>query len=248
MTKHNLVIIHSFPTNSLILAGLHDFLSDTFNVYPIDLPGFIYDKEPFSKISFEMYRNYVEQEIDRLRLNSYILSGVSFGFAVANYCRVDDQCKGFLALEPYINKKYLRMDNKAIFFMKGLLSFISKTRAHDRVYNGKLFQRFLYGQTPSKHVDIMKKNVDGFTFFETAKMLLNHSEEINFKSKPHALIINEQDETIDGMATKALFQDLDDVLILDTTCPHYPKSLTKRYFRQHISPKQIQQVVGFFSR
>lgn len=36
MKKENLVLLHSFPTNSILLSGYIEYLSDYF----IDLPGF----------------------------------------------------------------------------------------------------------------------------------------------------------------------------------------------------------------
>src|SRR5262245_1413182 len=36
MTKEKLILVHSFPTNSILLSGLTDYLSDYLEVYWID--------------------------------------------------------------------------------------------------------------------------------------------------------------------------------------------------------------------
>lgn len=73
--KQNLVLIHSFPTNSIILKGLNNFLSNYINVYFIDLPGFNNNYDKKFKISFENYANCVQLEIDKLKLNTYWVGG-----------------------------------------------------------------------------------------------------------------------------------------------------------------------------
>ena len=139
MQKQNLIIIHSFPSNSIILKGFYDFLSDFFNVYPIDLPGFTSDEKPLAKINFQGYRQHVEKEIAHLNLKSYFLGGISFGFAIANACQVDDQCKGFLAIAPYLNNDYIVPNKSGFAVMKRLLFFLSRLRLYKPIYHTKYF-------------------------------------------------------------------------------------------------------------
>src|SRR5262245_44001214 len=101
MTKENLILIHSFPTNSLLLQGFIEYLNDYVNVYPIDLPGFTQSGPALAKISLNQYTQFVERCIQALAVESYWLGGVSFGFAVVNGVQPDLRCKGFMAIEPY---------------------------------------------------------------------------------------------------------------------------------------------------
>lgn len=78
MSKNNLVLVHSFPTNSTLLNGFTEFLEDFFNVYFIDLPGFNIDVSPMKDISFDNYSKFVENKIKQLQLDNYFLGGVSF--------------------------------------------------------------------------------------------------------------------------------------------------------------------------
>ncbi|MEM7361394.1 MAG: hypothetical protein AAF335_00040 [Bacteroidota bacterium] len=245
MNKQNLVIIHSFPSNSLLLQGLYTFLSDFFTVYPIDLPGFISQKKRLKKISFEGYVNHIQKELNTLSLDSYILGGVSFGFSVVNGCQVDDRCKGFLALAPFINRHYIRDDTYSYDFLKKLLRFVTTLRLHKPVYHARYFKRFLHKQAPPKHVRLMQENIDPYTFFETAKMLIKYRKEPVFHNKPYVLVINEEDTTISAPKTIKLFEKLDNVLIVKTTSEHHPGEISKEYFKQHIKPSDIMQLVHF---
>jgi len=83
--KENLVLVNAFLTNSLVLRGLIDYLGKYFRVHFIDLPGFIRDIPPLSEISLENYASYVRRRIDELDLDSYLLGGISFGFAVVSH-------------------------------------------------------------------------------------------------------------------------------------------------------------------
>ena len=83
MQKPDLVIIHSFPSNTRLWRGFYELLGDFFTVHPIDLPGFTPEKKPLKTISLRAYATHVEQEIERLQLASYLLAGISFGFSIA---------------------------------------------------------------------------------------------------------------------------------------------------------------------
>ncbi len=244
MQKQNLIIIHSFPSNSIILKGFYDFLSDFFNVYPIDLPGFTPDKKPLAKMNFEGYRQYLEEEIARLNLERYFLGGISFGFAIANACRVDNRCRGFLAISPYLNNDYIVPNKSGIIVMKRLLFFPSRLRLLYRfIYHTRYFRHFLCRYLPSGRVDIMQKTVDGNAFFETAEILINHNEVPKFHDKPYVLLINEQDTTILASKVIELFETLDHALIVKTTIEHNPKDISKAYFKKHVPKGDIEKMV-----
>ena len=73
MTTENLVLVHSFPTNSILLKGLVEFLNDHFNLYFIDLPGFTQKSPPIQQITIDNYSAYVEKYINNLKIDHYIL-------------------------------------------------------------------------------------------------------------------------------------------------------------------------------
>ena len=125
MVKENIILVHSFPTNSKILNGFKEYLDDYFNVYFIDMPGFVLEKKPLAKISIENFSEYLDEEIGRLGLKSYFLGGISFGFLVVNGVKVDSKCKGILAMEPYLNSKMLKMNSGSRLKLLALINFIN---------------------------------------------------------------------------------------------------------------------------
>ncbi len=107
--RENLVLVNAFYTNSAILQGLIDFLSDTFNVYFIDLPGFAADVPPLEDISVEGFAHYVRRRIDGFGLEHFVLGGISFGFLVANRVPLNGECRGILGITPYLDRKSLKL-------------------------------------------------------------------------------------------------------------------------------------------
>src|SRR6266496_3587000 len=108
MMKHNLVLVHSFPTNSILLRGLIEYLSDYFNVHFVDLPGFTKGTTPLPHITLSGYSAFLEEKINELGLETYLVAGISFGFAVVNKAKHSNKCLGILAIEPYIGTKSLQ--------------------------------------------------------------------------------------------------------------------------------------------
>jgi hypothetical protein len=253
MTKENLIIVHSFPTNSILLKGLNDFLKDYFKVYLIDLPGFNTTVPPLKKINFKNYSNFVNDYINKLKLKNYYLGGISFGFSVINNCQINDKCKGFFAIEPFINVNYLK--NKIVLkqFIKYQLSLITIFKIHNLVYNSKIFrfilikffQKIFLLKNPKYIIDIIIKTIDGYTFFKTAILILNYKDKPKFHNKPYILIINEKDKLICSAKINNLFGSLKKVLIIKTTSKHYPEKITKEYFQKHINSNNIKKIMKF---
>lgn len=244
MAKQNLVIVHSFPTNSILLEGLYAFLADHFTVYPVDLPGFLPHKKPLKEISFDNYARHVEEQIDQWNLKHYLLGGVSFGFTVVNHCQADERCKGFIALEPFINKHYLKKQF-ANLWLQPMLACVNRLNMHERFYYSKLFQRYLHANAPSHRITLMQKTIDPYTFFETTRMLLHYEEEPTFHDKPYAVVINDKDNTICGSKTINLFKSLDRALIIKTTLEHHPANPSKQYFQRKIKRADIENIIRF---
>ena len=245
MLKQNLVIVHSFPANSYLLEGLYAFLSDYFNVYAVDLPGFTPHTKPLKEVSFDNYARHVEAEIDRLKLKDYILGGISFGFSVVNHCQDDDRCKGFLALEPFINKHYIRADLKPVKLMQAILAFVTTLRIHQQTYRSHYFKRFVLSQSPNVKFDMVQRTVDPYAFFETGKMLLHHHAQPSFHNKPYILVINDEDTAVCGPKIIKLFESLNRSLIVKTTVEHHPSDTSKAYFQKHINPADIEKMLHF---
>jgi pimeloyl-ACP methyl ester carboxylesterase len=248
--KQNLVIVHSFPTNSLILKGFYDFLRDYFAVYPIDLPGFIRGTKPLKNIELENYAQYVKKEIKKLKLESYWIAGVSFGFVVVNLVKDKKHCKGILAIEPYLGTASLNLSisQKMLFVM--MISVLRFFNIFYRAWHSEFFQgKFLFGSSANINEKIKKylNEIDARTFFETAKILLvNKNHGCFLKSCPYVLVINKHDGSVLADRIIRKFKaEAPNLSIIHTTAAHFPKDMSKAYFRKNIQKGEIKKMLEF---
>jgi pimeloyl-ACP methyl ester carboxylesterase len=248
--KQNLVIVHSFPTNSLILKGFYDFLRDYFNVYPIDLPGFIKEIKPMKTIELENYAQYVKKEIKKLKLESYWIAGVSFGFVVVNLVKDKKHCKGILAIEPYLGTASLNLSisQKVLFVL--MISVLRFFNVFYRAWHSPYFQkRFLFGSSARVNDKIKGylNEIDARTFFETAKILLiNKNHGCFLKNCPYILVINKHDGSV--LADQIIHKfktEARNLSIIHTSAAHFPKDMSKKYFRKNIQKGEIEKMLEF---
>ena len=183
--------------------------------------------------------------LDFFTFQEYILGGVSFGFTVANHCQIDQSCKGFLALEPFINRHYISDHVKYKKLMEISLDYLISMGMYERIYHSQYFKKFMLSGSPNMRFDTIRNTVDAYTFFQTAKLLLHHDTPPTFHERPYVLVINEQDKTVCGPKIIKLFQGLERALIIKTTAEHYPRDLSKAYFKQHIKLADIEKIVQF---
>lgn len=251
MKKHNLVILHSFPTNSVILSGFYEFLADYFNVYPIDLPGFVKGSKPLEEATIENCSKHILKEIAGLHLKEYWIAGVSFGFYVANMVTEDKKCKGFLAIEPFIGASGLKMSKIKTFFFESLLCMINVLNVCYSVWENKFLHNHLFSKGCGSSIavlNLMKQHVDPTTFFKIALEILR-TKEVVFQNKPYVLIINPNDETVDARPITKKFGELGNrCYTAITTSDHFPEEISKRYFRKHVPEHEIGNILTFMSR
>jgi hypothetical protein len=245
MNKQNLVFIHSFPTNSILLKGLIDYLSDYFKIYIIDLPGFVPNIKPLEKVSLKNYAIYVKERIKGFHLDEYWLGGVSFGFLVANEAATD--CKGILAIEPYLNSEDLKLSffNRLILLMK--INFICSFNLSQKLWASKYFKKMMMSQNlPENIIDTTLNTLDAKTFFYTARYIFSRRKKIQFKDLPYILVINQHDEIISAQKTIEQFEKgAKKLLLVNTTSAHYPKDISKEYFKKHIALQEIKRMLKF---
>ncbi|MFZ2188938.1 MAG: hypothetical protein WAV73_05260 [Candidatus Moraniibacteriota bacterium] len=248
--KQNLVIVHSFPTNSLILKGFYDFLRDYFNVYPIDLPGFTKEIKPMKNIELEGYARYVKKEIKKLKLENYWIAGVSFGFVVVNLVKDKKHCRGILAIEPYLGSASLNLSAKQKIFFMLMISVLRFFNVFYRAWHSPYFQkRFLFGSSARVNDKIKEylNEIDARTFFETAKILLiNKNHGCFLKNCPYILVINKHDGSVLADRIIHKFQtEASNLLITHTTAAHFPKDMSKKYFLNNIRKGEIEKMLEF---
>lgn len=250
--KPNLVIVHSFPTNSILLKGFYDFLSDYFIVYPIDLPGFVKSEKPLEKISIKQYAQFVSDEIKKIGLDEYWVSGISFGFVIVNSLIPDQKRKGKIAIEPYLGAKNLKMPfwKKMVFVL--FVQTLWAMNGFYRAWRNHFVQKYLFLGSSARfdeRIRIMVEEIDARTFFLTGKIaLLNNKYGCSLTDEPYVLVVNKEDRTIrvddiiDNFTSHAT-----DLLISYTTADHYPKTISKEYFAEHIKAEEVKRILDFIS-
>lgn len=252
--KPHLVLVHSFPTNSILLRGLEEFLSDFFIVHFIDLPGFTKDSKPLEKISIDEFSHYLDQQIERITVNEYVVGGISFGFLIATNAHLDRRCRAILAIEPYINATFLRFSfwerqkYRLTFLCIQILGWF---HAIQFLWKSKLFELYLRDLTgyTNERVRLMLDCFDPHTFFSVAKLLTTSSKEPRLHALPYFLIGNHTDRTVDFSRTIDFFRErVKNFSFLPVSIEHYPKDLSRSYFQSHIPVTSIQEILSFLNK
>ena len=250
MKKENLVLLHSFPTNSILLSGYIEYLSDYFNVYFIDLPGFTKAAPPLERITFEGYCDFVQRKIKELNLDSYLVEGISFGFAIINQLNHDEKCKGIIAVEPFIGSGSLKINTMT----KGLYLFLIQTICSLRLYSHFWGNQLLVKCLPKlmghpvETMSIIFEQIDSRVFFETANMILKDYNMYQFHDLPYVLIANKHDRTVNfDYVYEILSRNVTKLLVINTEIDHYPRDTSKAYFKNRAPEEIIREIKEFFA-
>lgn len=246
MSKSNLVLVHSFPTNSILLKGLIEYLSDHFTVYFVDLPGFTNEVPPLKRVSIDSYASFLSSKISNLNLSEYFLGGISFGFLVVNYLPPTPECKGILAMEPFLGNSSIRMNWFNRYIVLVVIFVILFFRAESLIWRSRWLRKRISSDGTSEALDLVIKEVDPKTFFSTALLLLNWNKSVVFHDIRYVLSINLNDSTIDAEHVMNIFKKgTVNLLISSNSVEHYPKTITKEYFASHIPLHEVGRIKQF---
>lgn len=248
--KEHLVLVNSFYTNSVLLRGFVDYLSDHFHVHFIDLPGFALNAPPAKDVSLESFCRYVEDKIAVLGLEEYILAGISFGYTIVSRLRRDPRCKGVVAVFPFLGKKSLNLKRKKKAFYILVVNFFEAFGLSGRVWRTRLLRKFAfwYSSYPPERVRIILDHMDGRTFFAVSRIILRRRHEARFQDRPHVLILNPGDHTIRYDYTlRAFSENVRDLFVLHTGLDHYPVHTDKDHFRGHFREEDLRRIVDFLN-
>ena len=245
------MLVHSFPTNSVLLHGLEEFFADFFTVHFIDLPGF-HKNNPQHRgpVTLKKFSNYFDQKIAELDADEYIVGGISFGFLVINNAKLDKRCKAILAMEPFVNIECLNISfwtQKKYLFIATLLRLVTFFKMEKVVWNSNYFNKYLQKELdyPKERVDTMIEHFGPKTFFSVINLLLSYRKNPKFHNLPHFLIGNFADKTINFDKVVEIFiKNLSELHIASEPIDHYPKDLTKSYFKTRIPNEHIQRVLA----
>lgn len=247
--KDNLVLVNAFLTNSLILRGLTDYLERFFTVHFIDLPGFTRDVPPLAEISLDNYAGYVRQRIENLGLASFLLGGISFGFAVINQLPPDNRCRGVVAIAPYLNARWLNLSplKKSTYAL--LVRIALALDLPTKVWTHPVFHRVFhwYSDYPGDRIDTLLDQMEGRTFFETARIILSHRQPCRFHNQPYVLILSQTDKTVkNNPLLKAFRENIERLKVVQAGIDHYPVEISPDYFESRFPQEEIMDIIGFF--
>ena len=248
--KENLVLVNAFLTNSLVLRGLIDYLSRFFRVHFIDLPGFIKDVPPLDEVTLENYADYVRRRLDVLRLDSYLLGGISFGFAVISHLPPDRRCRGVVAITPYLNARWLNLNPLKKSTYAFLVRLALALDISGKVWNHRFFQRVFhwYSDYPPERIDTLLSHMEARTFFETARIILSHCGPCRFQDRPHVLILSQLDRTIKNTPLLKFFQEnVSRLKVVHVGIDHYPSEVSEDYFRDRFPQDDVREIICFFN-
>ncbi len=249
--KPHLILVHSFPTNSVLLHGLEEFLADFFTVHFIDLPGFHKNSPPLEgKITLKKFSKYLDQQIAALNVAEYIVGGISFGFLVVNNAKLDNRCKAILAMEPFVNTKCLNisiLNQQKYLTISTLLKLASTLGLEKQIWESSKFNKYLQKESDysKERVCTIINQIDCRTFFAVTGLLMTYKKNPKFHNLPHFLIGNFADKTINfDKVVEVFIKNLHELHIASEPIDHYPKDLTKSYFKTRIPEEHIHRMLA----
>ncbi len=251
MEKPNLVLVHSFPTNSILLHGLGEFLEDYFTVHFVDLPGFHKDVPALEgDITIKKFSDYLDEKIQGLNIGEYVIGGISFGFLVVNNAKLDKRCKAILAIEPFINSQCLNISfwtQKKYIIISLILQLLHTLKLERNIWKASWFSKFLQEEAgcSKDSMDLIIEHIDPGTFFTVIEMLMNYKKYPTFHNLPYFLIGNFTDNIIDfSLVLKVFAENLHELHIISDPIDHFPKDLSKNYFESHIPKEHIHRMIA----
>jgi hypothetical protein len=208
------------------------------------------DIPPLKNVSLEAYADFVKKEIKKLSLNEYWVGGVSFGFVVVNLLDDEKHCKGIFAIEPYLGVECLKIPWWKKVWFSFLIFLLRIFNAFYFAWRNPWVQKKLLMGSSARYNDKIKHlltAIDAKTFFETARLLLaKKQKEIKLADKPYVLVINKNDGSVSSADIICYFKKhASDLIIAHTTAGHYPKDITKQYFKEHIETSEIRKILDF---
>ena len=246
--KPDLVLVHSFYANSILLRGLIEFLELRFRVHAVDLPGFAAHEAPLPSVSVDGFAAHVARRIRDLGLKSYLLGGISFGFTVVGRVSLPAGCRGIVAIFPYLGADSLALSRRRQIVYRTVVNFVAATRLGGPLWRSKAVERFAFwwSSYPHERVRLILDHMDGRTFFDTARIILNQSDGARFHPLPHVLVLNPRDATVRSDFCLAYFRrKVSDLCLVETDLDHYPVEPTREYFEARFDPDDLTRAREF---
>lgn len=245
-SKPSLVLVHSLCSNSKTLRGLVEFLSECYEVHAVDLPGFSKQGEPLISISLASLGAHLAKAVERLNLRSYVLAGISFGFLVVNALPPPAECKGILAVAPFIGIYALRRHAALRFILRLAIRAVLRFRIEGQLWNSRLFGALMSLSSHRERYKQLWSEVDPRTFLSAAHIAVTWNRPPVFHSLPYVLMINVGDLTIDARRVTSTFvTGAGRLLVMPNEIEHSPTTLSREYFASKVPLEQFRRINCF---
>ena len=115
------------------------------------------------------------------------------------------------------------------------------------LWKSKKFNEYLQKESdyPKERVDTIIEQIDCRTFFAVTGLLMTYKRNPKFHNLPHFLIGNFADKTINfDKVVEVFIKNLHELHIASEPIDHYPKDLTKSYFKTRIPDEHIRRMLA----
>ncbi len=153
-------------------------------------------------------------------------------------------------MEPFINTECLNISlwvQKKYIALASLLKVIRFLSLEKQIWESNWFREFVRKESsyPRERIDTIIHHIDPRTFFSVLQLLLTYKKNPRFHELPHFLIGNFADKTINFDRTVEIFiKNLHELHIASEPIDHYPKDLTKSYFKTRIPEEHIRRMLA----
>ena len=245
-SKLPLILVHSLSSNRATLAGLIEFLSCFYDVHLIELPGFSRLVPPCEIVSLAAFATFVQEQIEKLHLRTYVLAGISFGFLVVNTCTPTAECKGILAVSPFIGTFTLRRTRPIRLLLRSVISLLLALELEEAVWNSMPFRTLLRISRRRARYECLVEQIDPRTYLTLCRLLLGWDTRPRFHDLPYVLFINRHDRTLKAERVIREFKrGAQRLLVLHHEVEHSPVMLSAQHFSSRIDARDFDRIAEF---
>jgi len=168
-----------------------------------------------------------------------------------NHLEHGQQCKGIIALEPFIGSRSLNYGPIKKSLLSILIRIVCSLKLYSLFWGSPLLAKYLpkLMHYPPETVNVLFEQIDARSFFETAHLILQDDRPHKYHDLPYVLIANKNDRTVNfDYIYATLSQNISRLLVLNIEIDHYPSDTSKTYFQKMVPKEMIQQINVFFAK
>ncbi|OGC51641.1 hypothetical protein A2982_02065 [candidate division WWE3 bacterium RIFCSPLOWO2_01_FULL_39_13] len=248
MPKQTLLVIPGFGMNGKMLEDVVSVFKKICDISFLELPGFHPDHPAPANPTLESYTRNIRNQVKQINPKSYILSGLSMGFMIANNLPHDPKCKGIIAIMPYLGYNTLKLSLITLTEARLATRILSFPPAAKKIWKSEFHRKISLETLNSEQLKIREEKFDPVNYFRLANYLLAIKEIKIRKDYPIVLMASRKDEMLNYeylINTFKFKREAAKLMISDIDAGHYPKNLTKEHVKDAISPEEIKKIYKF---